>query len=112
VTAIGHSIPVILIAILRGGRAAQARLTLGSLRRGSRRLDSFKDAGQDEAVFELLGGEVVAARQALEADDAVDADAVDEGDDARQHLHLELDDQERRVLDVDADDARLDVRAG
>lgn len=87
-------------------------MTFGSLRQRPGRFGSFEDACQDETLLELRSDEGVTAGQALEADDAVNADAVDEGDHARQYLHLELDDQKRRVFDIDARDAGLDVRAG
>jgi hypothetical protein len=63
-----------------------------------------------QTCFELLQCERVGlVTNALKANDSVAADTVDEGEDTGQDLDFELYDEERGVLDVDAEETGIEV---
>jgi hypothetical protein len=73
-------------------------------------LASEQDVCVQQTCFELLQCERVGlVANAFKANNSVAADAVDEGEDARQDLDFELYDEEWGILDVDAEKASIEV---
>jgi hypothetical protein len=73
-------------------------------------LASEQNVCVQQTCFELLQCERVGlVTNALEADNSVAADAVDEGENAGQDLDFELYDEERGIFDVDAEEAGIEV---
>lgn len=105
-----YSVPIIIVRIvmlLLTSQSGVARTRYPILFSHPR---PHKNVRPQQPRLQISRGEVVGTiSQTLKPDDPINGNTVYERQHARQNLDLELCDQERRVLDVDAQEPRVEM---